>query len=58
MQLANEHKYYEANLSLKAAEDGVVVDSVSLADTPQHKSGPKEQTKKSSPTDKNEKKNK
>lgn len=52
MQLATEHKYYEANLSLKAAEDGVVVDSVSLADTPQYKSGPKDQTKKSSPTDK------
>ena len=34
MQLATEHKYYEANLALKAAEDGVVLDSVSLADTP------------------------
>ena len=32
MQLATEHKYYEANLSLKAAEDGVILDSVGLAD--------------------------
>ena len=55
MQLATEHKYYEANLSLKAAEDGVVVDSVSLADVPQDKSGLKDKTEKSSPTDKNEK---
>ena len=37
MQLATEHKYYEANLSLKAAEDGVIVDSVGLADMPQYK---------------------
>ena len=58
MQLADEHKYYEANLSLKAAEDGVVVDSVGLADVPQDKGAPKDQAKKSSPTDKNEKKNK
>jgi hypothetical protein len=56
IQLATEHKYYEANLSLKAAEDGVIVDSVGLVDTPQDKSGTKDQTKKSSPTDKNEKK--
>jgi len=58
MQLATEHKYYEANLSLKAAEDGVIVDSVGLADVPQYKDGPKDQTKKSSPIDKNEKKKK
>ena len=58
MQLATEHKYYEANLSLKAAEDGVIVDSVGLADVPQYKGGTKDQTKKSSPTDKNEKKKK
>jgi hypothetical protein len=55
MQLAKEHKYYEANLSLKAAEDGVILDSVSLAD---YKVEPKDQTKKSSPSDKNEKKKK
>ena len=28
--LINAHKYYEANLSLKAAEDGLIVDSVML----------------------------
>jgi len=49
MQLATEHKYYEANLSLKAAEDGLILDSVGLAD---YKVDPKDQAKKSSPTDK------
>jgi len=49
MQLAKEHKYYEANLSLKAAEDGLILDSVGLAD---YKVEPKDQAKKSSPTDK------
>ena len=58
IKLADEHKYYEANLSLKAAEDGVIVDSVSLADTPQDKSEPKDQTKKGSPVVKNEEKKK
>jgi hypothetical protein len=29
-----EHKYYEANLALKAAEDGIIVDSVDLIGTP------------------------
>ena len=29
-KLADEHKYYEANLVLKAAEDGLIIDSVSL----------------------------
>ena len=58
MQLAEEHKYYEANLSLKAAEDGVIIDSVGLADTPQDKVGPKDQTKKGSPTVKTEEKKK
>ena len=52
MSLANEHKYYEANLALKAAEDGVILDSVGLTDD---KGEPKDQTKKSSPSDKNEK---
>jgi hypothetical protein len=30
IELFGEHKYYEANLSLKAAEDGLIVDSVLL----------------------------
>jgi hypothetical protein len=55
MQFATEHKYYEANLALKAAEDGVILDSVGLTDTPQYKSEPKDQTKNSLPSDKNEK---
>ena len=33
-KLAGEHKYYEANLALKAAEDGVVYESVDLSGTP------------------------
>ena len=33
-KLAGEHKYYEANLALKAAEDGIVIDSVDLLGTP------------------------
>jgi hypothetical protein len=33
-KLANDHKYYEANLALKAAEDGLVIDSVDLLGTP------------------------
>jgi hypothetical protein len=33
--LANEHKYYECNLALKAAEDGIETDSVSLFEVPQ-----------------------
>ncbi|MEO6786293.1 MAG: YfdX family protein [Chthoniobacteraceae bacterium] len=32
--LAKEHKYYECNLALKAAEDAVVLDSVSLLEFP------------------------
>lgn len=32
IQLMSEHKYYEANLALKGAEDGVVVDSIMLAE--------------------------
>jgi hypothetical protein len=32
IQLMNEHKYYEANLALKGAEDGVIVDSVMLVE--------------------------
>lgn len=30
IELVGEHKYYEANLALKAAEDGLIVDSVLL----------------------------
>ena len=33
-KLANDHKYYEANLALKAAEDGLIVDSIDLLGTP------------------------
>lgn len=40
-KLADEHKYYEANLELKAAEDGLVVDSVSLVDVPKAENGKK-----------------
>ena len=33
-KLVNDHKYYEANLALKAAEDGIVVDAIDLMGTP------------------------
>ncbi|MCB1504266.1 MAG: YfdX family protein [Hyphomicrobiaceae bacterium] len=33
-KLIGEKKYYEANLALKAAEDGIVIDSVALVDIP------------------------
>ena len=33
-KLAGEHKYYEANLALKAAEEGIVIDAVDLIGTP------------------------
>ena len=33
-KLAGDHKYYEANLALKAAEEGIVVDAVDLIGTP------------------------
>ncbi len=33
-KLVGEHKYYEANLCLKAAEEGVVVDAIDLVGTP------------------------
>jgi hypothetical protein len=32
--LVKEGKYYEANLALKAAEDGIVVDAVALVEAP------------------------
>lgn len=34
IKLANDGKYYEANLALKAIEDGVTVDSTNLRDVP------------------------
>jgi hypothetical protein len=33
-KLVSEHKYYEANLALKAAEEGIVYESVDLTGTP------------------------
>ncbi len=33
-KLADEHKYYEANLALKAAEDGLIMDSTYLIERP------------------------
>ncbi len=37
-KLTSEHKYYEANLALKAAEDGLVIDAVDLLGSPAHAS--------------------
>ena len=34
VQLARDGLFYEANLALKAAEDGVVMDTIALVDTP------------------------
>ena len=34
IQQARDNKYYEANLALKAIEDGITVDSVSVTDAP------------------------
>lgn len=39
--LVGEQKYYEANLALKAAEDGLRIDSVLLTETPMAKAGAK-----------------
>ena len=33
-KLVGQHKYYEANLALKAAEDGLVVNSTNLVEMP------------------------
>jgi hypothetical protein len=33
-KLLEEHKYYEANLALKAAEDGLIVDTIGLITAP------------------------
>jgi hypothetical protein len=38
MKLMDEHKYYEANLALKAIGDSLTVDSVKLTETPKKKS--------------------
>ncbi|MEO8053439.1 MAG: YfdX family protein [Acidobacteriota bacterium] len=38
VKLANAGKYYEANLALKAIEDGYTTDSVQLVEDPKHKS--------------------
>lgn len=35
-KLLDEKKFYEANLALKAAEDGVIVDTVALVDIPKN----------------------
>jgi hypothetical protein len=37
LHLMGDQKYYEANLALKAAEDAMIVDSVSLIELPQTK---------------------
>jgi hypothetical protein len=37
-QLMNDHKYYEANLALKAVDDSLVADSVTLTEIPKKKS--------------------
>lgn len=34
IKLANDGKYYEANLALKAIEDSMIVDSITLSDLP------------------------
>jgi len=33
-KMVNDHKYYEANLALKAAEDSIVIDAIDLLGTP------------------------
>jgi hypothetical protein len=47
IKLLAEHKYYEANLALKAAEDGLTVETVSLAEpASKHAAHPAKSTKK------------
>ncbi len=41
IKLANESKYYEANLALKAIEDSVTMDSISFSDLPTATKGAK-----------------
>ena len=41
IKLANESKYYEANLALKAVEDSVTLDSISFSDLPAMPKSPK-----------------
>jgi len=43
-RLLGQQKYYEANLALKAAEDGLVVNSASLVEMPQVKTEKMPQT--------------
>jgi hypothetical protein len=40
VRYADEHKYYEANLALKEAEDGLVVDANYLTEWPQWQTKP------------------
>jgi hypothetical protein len=42
-KLVDEKKYYEANLALKAAEDGLRLDSITLSETPKPKMAAKAQ---------------
>ena len=44
--LMNEHKYYEANLALKGAEDGLIIDSVMLVEPVTHQNADKAVGKK------------
>jgi YfdX protein len=41
IKLMNEHKYYEANLALKAIDDSLVVDSVAVTELPKNAEAPK-----------------
>ena len=50
--LTKEHKYYEANLALKAAEDGIVLDSVSLLEFPKADGSAKVEPKAATGTEK------
>ena len=34
IKLMNDHKYYEANLALKAVSDSITTDSVTLTEVP------------------------
>jgi hypothetical protein len=41
IRLADESKYYEANIALKAIEDSVTMDSISFSDLPTPPTAPK-----------------
>ncbi len=50
-QMLDQKKYYEANLALKAAEDGLVVDTVALTDIPKpQQNGQAKKSADASPT--------